>query len=141
MDRFARNYLIGMVAIVVVAALWVFLSRDPRLGELNDLLAADTELADYPYAFRVLSFENGVATLSSPRSAEVPVMQFLRTAFPELRNTAVDDPAMMSAQDGLVAKQSRAAKLIKSQPDVGAVAWQLDEDWYRQNGVVLNLGR
>jgi hypothetical protein len=107
MDRFARNYLIGLVAIVVFAALWVFLSRDPRLGELNDLLAADTELADYPYAFRVLSFENGVATLSSPRSAEVPVMQFLRTAFPELRNTAVDDPAMMSAQDGLGHRGSR----------------------------------
>jgi hypothetical protein len=138
MDSFAKKYLAVLGAVMIIAAAWWLLSRDTRVAELNAMLAADTELAGYPYSFRVLSLENGVAEMSSPRSAEVPVMQFLRSAFPALANTPVDHPEMMAAQDELVRKQARAAKLVTGQPDVRAVRWTLDEDWYRQRGVLLN---
>lgn len=141
MDSFARNYLIGLLVLVVLGVGIYWLSRDSRVAEINAILARDSQLADYPYAFRVLALDNGVATVSSPRSAEVPVMRFLRTAFPELGATSVDHPDMMAAQDRLVDKQSRAAELVKSQPDVKAIRWQIDERWYNEHGVFLNLAQ
>jgi hypothetical protein len=141
MDAFARNYLIGLITVAVVAAGAYWLSRDSRVSDINEVLARDSELADYPYPFRVLVLENGVATMSSPRSAEVPVMRFLRTAFPALGATSVDHPDMMAAQDELAERQSRAAQLVKSQPDVNAIRWEIDERWYNEHGVFLNLGQ
>lgn len=138
MDSFAKKYLVGLVAVIIIAAGYWYLNRDTRVADLNAMLAADADLADYPYPFRVQSLSNGIAIMGSPRTAEVPVMQFLRTAFPALRKTAVDDPAMMAAQDRLVDKQSRAAELVTSEADVQAVRWELDERWYNEQGVFLN---
>ncbi len=139
MDPFVRRYSIALVCVALIVAVWTFLARDPRVSELNALLSADHELADFPFQFRVIELEHGIATVSSPRSAEVPVMQFLRAAYPELAGISVDDPRMMEAQDRLVKKQSRAAGLLKSQDDVGAVRWQVDERWFQERGVQLNL--
>lgn len=141
MDRFARNYLIGLIAVGVIATGWFWLSRDGRVDELNAMLASDGQLRDYPYLFQVRSLEDGIATMGSPRSAQVPVMQFLRTAFPELGKTPVNHPDMMAAQDLLVAKQSRAAELVTDQPDVNTVRWEIDERWYNERGVFLDFGQ
>ncbi len=137
MDSFAKRYLIVLSAIVAAVSTYILLSSDERVEALNVMLAADTTLQDYPYQFRVLSLEDGVAVMSSPRSAEVPVMQFLRTAFPELSRTAVDDPAMMAAQDALTKVQVRAQDLVLEQADVSAVTWELDERWFNEHGVFL----
>lgn len=139
MDRFARNYLIGLVAIMLIVAGGFWLSQDGRLAQINDRLAADTQLGDYPFRFRVLALDNGVATLTSPRSAQVPAMRFLRTAYPELARTAVDHPDMMAAQDVLAATQSRAAELVEREADVTSIRWVIDERWYNERGVMLNL--
>jgi len=98
------------------------------------LFLAYGERAGYPYDFRVLSLENGMATMGSPRSAQVPVMKFLHAAFPELAGKDVQDPAMMAAQDELVQKQSRAAELVQRHPEVQSVRWVLDERWYAERG-------
>jgi len=137
MDRFARNYLIGLVVVIAAGVLWFASGRDPRVGELNALLANDARLGDYPYPFRVERIENGIAVMGSPRSAEVPVMRFLRTAFPELGKTSVDDPAMMAAQDDLAERQSLAADLVRGEADIRGVRWELDRQWYREHGVFL----
>lgn len=139
MDPFVRRYSIALVCVALLIAVWMLLARDPRVGELNALLSVDHELADFPFQFRVIELEHGIATVSSPRSAEVPVMQFLRAAYPELEGISVDDPRMMAAQDGLVKMQSRAARLLKSQDDVRAIRWQVDERWFEKRGVPLNL--
>lgn len=139
LDRFTRNYLIILSTVAVFAAAWFLLNRDPRVSEINERLAADPALADYPYRFRVFSLEAGVATLGSPRSAQVPVMRFLRTAFPELSRTAVDDPAMMAAQDVLVEKHARAEALVLAEADVTRIRWQLDERWFNEHAVFLHL--
>lgn len=137
MDRFARNYLIGLCLVIAAAGVYWFAQRDTRVAELNAIVAGDAELAAYPYRFQVIALRDGIAEMGSPRSAEVPAMQFLRTAFPALSATSVDDPAMMAAQDELAETQSKAAELIKQQPDVKAVRWVLDEQWFNERGVFL----
>lgn len=139
MDNFARNYLIGFIIVVVTVVAWIFLSRDDRVLEINEVLANDFALQGYPYIFEVQQLDNGVAVVGSPRSAQVPVMRFLRTAFPSLRNTPVDHPDMMAAQSTLAKKQSRAQELILSQPDVQRLRWEFDERWFNEHGVFANL--
>ncbi|EAQ98416.1 hypothetical protein [Congregibacter litoralis] len=139
MDKFARNYLIGLITVLAMGFLWYWSSQDSRVTEINDRLALDSQLASYPFPFRVESLENGIAIMNSPRSAEVPAMRFLRTAFPELSKTAVDHPEMMKAQDTLAETQSRAAELVRSFPDVNNVRWVIDERWFNEHGVFLNL--
>jgi len=66
MERPARSLIgLGVIAALVLAFV---ASCDPRVGELNELLKADPQLAAYPYSFRVLELEEGVAVMSSPRS-------------------------------------------------------------------------
>jgi len=138
MDSFAKKYLLAISAVVTAVVLYNVFSSDERVERLNALLAADEILADYPYPFRVFRLEGEVAVMGSPRSAEVPVMQFLRTAYPELSKTAVDDPAMMAAQDVLARTQVHAQELIEAQAEVSAVRWELDERWFNTKGVFLD---
>lgn len=138
MDSFAKRYLIVLTTIVVAGVVYVLMQGDERVDEINAMLAQDTQLQDYPYPFRVLSLEEGVAVMGSPRSAEVPVMQFLRTAFAPLSRTAVDDPAMMAAQQELARIQSRAMDTVLALDDVSTVRWEFDEQWFREHGVFLN---
>ena len=114
MDSFAKRYLMVLSAIVVIAVAYMLLNSDERVAQINEMLAGDTQLQAYPYPFRVFRLEDGVAVMGSPRSAEVPVMQFLRTAFPPLSRTAVDDPAMMAAQQELARTQDRKSTRLNS---------------------------
>lgn len=138
MDRFTRNYLIGLGAVVVaLVALGLISSWDPGAARLNKLLAADAELAAYPYAFRVGSLENGVATMKSPRSFEVPVAQFLAIIEPRLAGKPPEHPDMVAAQARLAEHQKRAQAIVEADPEVSSVRWVLDRDWYAARGVVL----
>lgn len=137
MDSFAKRYLLVLSTILVIGVAYFLLSSDERVTEINEMLARDTQLEAYPYRFRVLRLEDSVAVMGSPRSAEVPVMQFLRTAFPPLSRTAVDDPAMMAAQQELARTQSRAMEMVQALDDVSAVRWEFDNQWFREHGVFL----
>ena len=135
MDRFTRNYLIVLGGIVVlVLGAWVA-SWDWRAGEINGLLEEDPLVASYPYSFRVLAVDNGVARVSSPRSYEVPVMRFLALIRPELNGKAQDAPEMMTAQAELVKVQKRVEQIVRGQPDVRSVHWVLDRQWYSDRGI------
>lgn len=137
MDSFTRRYLYLLGAVLAVALVIWLAGRDGRVGDLNAQLADDPRLADYPYTFRVLEISNGVATMSSPRSAQVSVMQFLHAAFPELRGRDVQHPDMVAAQERLAELQFRASSLVEAHPEVDRVRWQLDERWLTEHGVVL----
>ena len=138
MDRFTRNYAIGLgAALLALAGLWIYSVWSPRVWEINDILAADPALAEYPYPFRVVALDNGTATLSTPRSAEFPAMRFLALIEPSLANAAQDDPRMVAAQQALVDHQKRAMELVQSQPDVKSVRWELDARWLAARGVQL----
>jgi hypothetical protein len=141
MDRFTRNYAIGLaIAVAALVAIWIASAWHPRVRVLNQLLQADPYLSAYPYHFRVLSLEHGIATMSTPRSFDFPVIRFLAIIHPELARAAPDDPQMMAAQQDLVNHQKKAQALISRQPDVKAVRWQLDTEWLSNHGVRLPGG-
>ena len=136
MDTFVKVYLVLLLAAIVGAAFY-FLGQDERVVAINDRLQAAPSLADYPYRFRVLSLEDGVATMTSPRTAEMGPLHFLRVLDPSLIDKDVVHPDMMAAQDLLVEKQSEAERLVREEPDVNQVRWELDRKWYRENAVFL----
>lgn len=141
MDSFTRNYSIALVLLLLVGlGLWVKSAWQPRVWELDEVLTADAELADYPYQFRVVAFDNGVATVSSPRSFDIPAIRFLGIIHPELANAAQDDPRMLAAQQGLIDHQKRAQGLILAQPGVTDMRWQLDVKWLADHGVTVPAG-
>jgi len=142
MDRFTRNYsiVLGLIALALIAV-WVKSLWQPQVWDINAMLKADPVVSKYPYAFRVLSLEDGVATLSTPRSPAVPAIQFLQVIHPELAGKAQDDPAMIAAQQALVDSQKRAMDLVQGLPQVTSVAWELDLRWLSDHGVQVPATR
>lgn len=138
LDLFTKRYLGALFIAAVVLLLWWLSGLDFRVGELNDTLRADPELAAYPYQFEVMSLQDGVATVSSPRSAQVPALLYLRIVYPELNNASVTDDSMMAAQEALAAMQARAGEIVISQDDVQSVRWVIDSKWYAYHGVYLD---
>lgn len=141
MDEFTKRYALILAAVTVLGLAWWVFNRDNVAGDVNTTLERDAELADYPYTFRVVRIDEGVATVTSPRSARVSVMQFLREAFPELADIPVDHPDMTAAQERLVAMQSRAAEIISDRAEVHTIDWQIDEEWYSSRGVYIDTAR
>lgn len=137
LDDFSRRYLYLLGAALLVALVWWLISLDSRVAKLNELLAADARLAAYPYQFRVLKLEEGVAYMSSPRSAQMSALQSLSVMFPDLKHAALESPRMTEAQEQLAEVQSHAAALIRSQDDVQRVIWVLDERWLANHGIYL----
>jgi hypothetical protein len=138
LDRFTRTYLVVLTVIAVAGIAWWLSTWDSRLSQMNKILASDAQLAGYPYQFKVISLENGVAEISSPRSAEVPVIQFLRIIHPEFNNSSVVDESVMAAQDELARMQSHAGKLVSDMDEVDSIRWTIDRKWYASNGVYLD---
>ena len=138
MDRFTRNYLIILATLAVIVLVWVFY-ESPDVARLNAKLSENAELVDYPYRFRVLGLENGVATMSSPRSASFPAYRALAILYPQLRNEAPDSPAMMEAQQEMARVQRMARDIVADSEDVSRVVWVLDENWLLGKGIDPNL--
>jgi hypothetical protein len=137
MDDFTRRYLYVLAAVVIVGLLWWISSIDLKVREINAVLQADPVLSAYPYEFRVLSLENGVAGVSSPRSAQMSAIQGLRIMFPELEGASAISEEMMAAQEELARVQSHAGKLVGEQEGVRQLSWVLDERWLSDNGVYV----
>lgn len=137
MDRGSRNYLIFLI-VLVVGLLVLVLYEDPRVSKLNGLLEKDVEITDFPYPFRVISVVDGVATLSTPRSTDVPVAQVLGILFPKVAGRAPNSVEFQRAQQHLATVQTRVRELILAEPTIARVSWQLDRNWLSQHGLVLN---
>lgn len=136
MDRFTRNYSI-LIGILVIGALafWINSAWKPDAWNLDSVLESDPKITSYPYRFRVVSLENGVATLSTPRSFDVPAYRFLAIIHPNLKDKADNDPQMIAAQQDLIDHQKHAQGLILAQPQVQSVQWELDTQWLAARGI------
>ncbi|OQX01177.1 MAG: hypothetical protein BWK73_46920 [Thiothrix lacustris] len=126
-----------VIALLFGLGLLWFLKQDSAVNQLNATLQADPALQAYPYAFHTLKIENGVATLTTPRSPEVSVLQFLKIAQPHLDTSNPDSPEMIAAQKALAAVQEQAAKLAKAQTGITDVAWEIDRRWYASHGLIV----
>lgn len=135
MDPFVKRYVTILSGLIFVVLAYLIASHDYRAGELNDLLHANDGLASYPYTFEVISLNNGVATLTTPRSASVPATKVLAVLFPALKHSDIMSPAMERAQKELAYIQSSAAQIVMAEEDVKKVVWQLDTRWLDNHGI------
>jgi len=137
MDKFTKRYIMGLAAIgAIILGFWM-LGGDPRVRELNDLLKRDTEIAAYPFPFHVTRLENGIATVTSPRSPEFSVLKFIGLAWPDLEGLDGNRPEVIAAQKRLARIQGKVGEILKKEPDVKAVNWVLDRDWFEERGIVF----
>ncbi len=136
MDKFTRNYSI-VLGVVVVALVALFMYEDPQIHSLNDRLLRDTRLSIYPYTFRVLRLENGVATMTTPRSAEFPAYRALGLLFPSLDGLPQDDARLMQGQLDMAQLQEYAKGLVLDTESVKHVAWELDTQWLGRHGIEI----
>lgn len=135
LDDFTRKYVYVLIGLALAGVVWWVSTLDFRAGEINKMLEADARLAAYPYPFRVIALENGVAQMSSPRSAQMSVIQSLRVMYPELQESSPASDEMMAAQVKLARTQSYAGERVQSEEDVKSVRWVLDKNWLAKNGV------
>ena len=112
LDRGTKIYIGVLVSIALAILIAWLLSLDTRAWEINDRLEEDPEISAYPFPFRVLETANGIAVVASPRSADVPVMEFLGLVDPSLRNADPSSAAAMVAarSDGSSSRSARARR-------------------------------
>ncbi len=134
LDRGTKIYaavLLALVAALVVAVLY----QPPEVRKLNSRLEADPLVSAFPYPFRVVRLENGIAVMSTPRSTEVPVAEVLARIFPEVSGASPDSPRFQKAQRRLAQAQKRAKALVVADSKVRGVRWELDRDWLIRHGI------
>lgn len=136
MDKFTRNYSIFLGGVLLIWLAWA-LYEDPRVSELNGLLEQDKMVSSYPYKFRLLRVQNGVAVLSTPRTSEFPVYKALGIIFPHLANRTQDNPDIVKAQQQLAEVQKRAKQIVIESGKVKQIRWELDRQWLTDHGVTL----
>ena len=136
MDNFTRTYsvLLGVIVLALVV-IGVRSSWQPGVDSMNAMLEADPLVAAYPYQFRVVAFSDGVATMRTPRSFDIPAYRFLQVIYPNLNGLREDDPQMIAAQQALVDAQKRSMDLIEALPEVDSVHWELDVRWLADHGI------
>jgi hypothetical protein len=111
------------------------LSLDLRLGEIDNMLQQDQQIASYPYTFRALEIKGKTAIISTPRSTSLPAVTFIGLINPGLKNLSEQDPKVISAQKELASVQSKVRKLVSSRDDIDRVDWRIDKEWYAKKGV------
>lgn len=136
LDKGTRNYALFLLALLVLWVAWA-LYEDPKVSELNQRLEADPLVSAFPYRFRVLRVENGIATMSTPRSSAVPVARVLGILFPNVAGKAETSEAYMRAQQRLAKVQTRARDRVLDDPEIKSVSWELDRAWLSRHGIQM----
>lgn len=138
MSKTQQNTLIIILAIIVLGLAW-WMKQDPAREQLNQVLREDKTLQAYPhYHVYVMQFENGIATLSSPRSPKVSVLHFLNITQPELKDLDGNHEKVIAAQKALAATQERARELMLAQEGVKDTRWMIDKSWYASHGIQVD---
>lgn len=136
LDRGTKIYAMALGTLVLVL-IFLALYTPPQVAHLNDRLEADEQVGGFPYPFRVLRVENGMAVMSTPRSSAVPVAQVLDKIFPGLGNSDPASPLFRELQDRLASTQKRAKAIVLENPEIKGVRWELDRNWLMSHGLPL----
>ncbi len=136
LDRGTKIYAV-ILGLGLVALIFAIFYESPMVSRLNKQLAADPQIHDFPYPFRVLHVNNGVAIMSTPRSSAVPVAQVLNLIFPDLGNAGPGSPRFLERQKQLARVQTQARDLVLKHTEIKKVHWQVDRNWLLQHGVQL----
>ncbi|RLA02668.1 MAG: glutamate-ammonia-ligase adenylyltransferase [Gammaproteobacteria bacterium] len=137
MDRGTKIYAV-ILGIFTLSLAITFLYESPKVAELNKQLASIEDINKFPYHFKVLRIENGIAIMSTPRSTEIPVTQILGIIFPEVKGKASQSPEFQIAQKSLAEVQTLARDTIMSDKEIKQIRWELDRGWLIQHGISVN---
>jgi hypothetical protein len=140
MDKFTRVYSLALLVGGLAVLVSVFY-EPPVVSDLNAQLKSNKTLAAYPYRFRVIDVTAGMATITTPRTAEFPTSRALPLLYPELRSEGTDSAAFLEAQQEMARVQGVARQLVTGHEDIEGVTWTLDTKWLRDNGINPDLVR
>jgi hypothetical protein len=138
LDRGTKIYAGVLGGILLLGLIAWLMSLDFRLGEIDEMLREDPQIAAYPYPFHVLQIAGTTAYVSTPRTNAVPAVRFLGMIKPSLNNKSDQDPQVIAAQKELGAIQGKVRKLILNRDDIEKVSWRIDKEWYASKGVWLD---
>lgn len=129
-----------LATLVLGAIYWFGLRADPGVEALNQAIheIGSPALRDYPYKFRVLRLEEGVAVMTTPRSPDVPVYRMIGSIYPTLAGKVPNDPDFVAGEKALAQVQAEARLIVLEQPGVSGVKWELDQNWLIAHGISLN---
>ncbi|MEE2652076.1 hypothetical protein [Spongiibacter marinus] len=136
MSRGMKIYAFFIAALALTVMVNIFYEPS-EVRALNAVLKQDDKLNSYPYRFRVLAVKNGVAVMTSPRSADVPVPVIIKVIDPSLQNVSVSEERFFEAQQTLADLQAYAREQVMAQEGISRVIWKLDEEWLLSHGVKL----
>ena len=116
---------------------WYVHRPDGRARQLNDILetTASPQLKAYPYEFRVLRTDGGTAVMSTPRNFDVPALKMLGALYPNIDVHNQNDPDFIKAEKALADAQFEAMTIVRSQPGISNVRWELDVSWLRSHSI------
>jgi hypothetical protein len=138
LDRGTKIYA-GILGGILLIGFMVWLySLDFRLGEIEQMLQQNPQIAAYPYKFRALEINGKTAVMSSPRSTALPAVRFLGMIKPSLANKSEQDPEVIAAQKELGSLQSKVRDIVISRIDIDSVRWRLDKQWYADRGIFVD---
>ncbi len=137
MDRATKIYSL-ILGVISLSLAITFLYEPPKVKELNKQLEAIKKVKDFPYSFRVLRINNGIATMNSPISIDLPCGKVIAIIFPQLKGKSLLSAEYQQAQEQLAEVQMLASDKIKSDPQINKIVWELDKTWLIQNGVTFN---
>jgi hypothetical protein len=138
LDRGTKIYAGVLGGILLLGLIAWLMSLDFRLGEIDEMLREDPQIAAYPYPFHVLQIVGTTAYVSTPRTNAVPAVRFLGMINPSLNNKSDQDPQVIAAQKELGEIQGKVRKLILNRDDIEKVSWRIDKEWYTSKGVWLD---
>ena len=105
---------------------------------INNTVLEDQELGEYPYPFRILKKDSDTAVMGTLRSADLPASVALKLLFPDLRDDADNSKAMQYAQKEMARLQAKAKSIVLSNSEFKHVRWEIDENWFRVQGIKPN---
>ena len=134
MNKGTKIYALVLITICV-GLMFAFFYQPARVRELNQKLENRAEIRNFPYHFKVLRINQGIATINSPISTDVPCGKVIGLIFPQVKGLSILSDDYQQAREQLAQVQTEIEKSILSEPDIRQVKWQLDRGWLIQNGV------
>ena len=135
-----RTAAIILLAALLAGGILHWSSGDPKVDALNAAIKQNGSpaLRDYPYQFRVLRLEGGVAIMTTPRSPQVPVYRMIRAIDPTVNPRDPNNPEFVAAEKALASVQTEARQIVLAQPGVTSVKWELDRNWLIDHGIAVD---
>ena len=135
-----RTAAIILLVALLAGGILYWSSGDPKVDALNEAIKQNGSraLKEYPYQFRVLRLEGGVATMTTPRSPQVPVYRMIRAIDPTVNPRDPNNPEFVAAEKALASVQTEARQIVLAQPGVTSVKWELDRNWLIDHGIAVD---